>query len=78
MLSVPYQSKTIAKKAATKYAQTHGLTKFNLLIDAEKKLFHFADIDQAPEPKKFIFAIFKLVKGKWRDKTPLAQVTKGG
>ena len=78
MISVPYQSKTTAKNAAKNYTQTHELTKFNLLIDIETKLFHFTDTNWEPEPKKFVFAIFQLVKGRWRDKTPLAKVTKGG
>jgi hypothetical protein len=62
MISIPYQSKTTAKKATKNYAQVHGLTKFNLLIDIEKKLFHFTDTDWEPEPKKFYLAYFSELK----------------
>jgi hypothetical protein len=78
ILSEPYQSRTAAKEAAKRYAKTNGIKHFILLIDAEKKQFYFSNADQAPIPKLIVFARYALIKSKWQDKTPLAQVTKGG
>lgn len=78
MLSNPYQSRTTAKKAAKDYAQVHGLTKFSLLVDVEKKHFFFSDEDKKADPKWVVFSKFQLIKGKWRDKTPLGKVTCSG
>jgi hypothetical protein len=78
MLSNPYQSKTTAKKAAKSHAQDHGLTKFSLIVDIEKKQYFFSDEDKAPELKMIVFGKFQIIKGKWRDRTPLRKVTCSG
>ncbi|AIF52024.1 hypothetical protein [Pelosinus sp. UFO1] len=77
MISNPYPSKGTAKSGAKVYAANKGLTKFILIVDPEKKWYLFSDEDKAPEAKMIVFGRFQLVKGKWRDKTPLAKVTKG-
>ena len=78
MLSNPYQSRNTARKAAKSYAQAHDLTKFSLMVDIEKKHFYFSDEDKAPDSKWIVFGRFQLIKGKWRDKTPLGKVSCSG
>lgn len=75
MLSNPYPSKGTAKSGAKVYAAHKGLTKFFLILDIEKKRYYFSDEESAPKAKMIVFGRFQLVKGKWRDKTPLGKVT---
>lgn len=78
MLSNPYSSKGTAKSGAKVYAEHKGLTKFILVVDIEKKQYFFSDEDKAPDNKQIVFGRFQIIKGKWRDKTPLGKVTCSG
>lgn len=77
MLSKPYPSKGTAKGAAKVHAQENGITKIALALDLEKRQYYFTDEDKAPK-ELITFARLELVKGKWRDKTPLGKVTCSG
>lgn len=68
MLSEPFPSKGTARAAATEYAAANKLKAFMLTIAAESRKFHFTDQEPDRSSKQIVFARYKLVKGKWRDK----------
>ena len=78
MISNPYPTKGTAKSAAKVYAQENGIKKFLLMLDLDKRQYHFSDQEKDRESKLITFARYELVKGKWRDKTPLGKVTCSG
>lgn len=78
MLSKPYPSKGTARNAAKEQAKESGFKKFILLLDLDKRQYHFSDQEKDRESKLIVFARYELVKGKWRDKSPLGKVTTGG
>lgn len=78
MLSEPFPSKGTARAAATEYAAANKLKAFMLTIAAESRKFHFTDQEPAPSSNQLVFARYRLIKGKWRDKMPLGKVERGG
>lgn len=78
MLSKPFPSKGTATAAAKEYAAQNSLTDFMLTIAAESRKFHFTDQEPAPNSNQIVFARYRLIKGKWRDKMPLGKVERGG
>lgn len=78
MLSKPYPSKGTATAAAKEYATKNNITAFMLTIAAESRKFHFTDQEPATSSNQFVFARYRLIKGKWRDKMPLGKVERGG
>ena len=78
MLSNPYPTKGTAKNAAKVYAQENGIKKFLLMLDLDQRQYHFSDQEKDPSSKLIVFARYALIKDKWRDKSPLGKVTKGG
>ncbi|MCM0760483.1 hypothetical protein M7775_18170 [Sporomusa sphaeroides DSM 2875] len=78
MISKDYPSKGIARNAAKEYATQNGIAKFLLLLDMDERQYHFSDQEKPIESKLIVFARYELIKGKWRDKTPLGRVTTGG
>lgn len=69
MLSNPFQTRTAAEEAAKEYAQENKITKFILILNPKEGSFLFSDQDQAPT-KTIAFKKLRLIKGKWRDRTP--------
>jgi len=78
MLSKPFPSKGTATAAAKEYATKNNITAFMLTIAAESRKFHFTDQKPAPNSNQIVFARYRLIKGKWRDKMPLGKVERGG
>jgi len=73
MISIPYPSKGTARSAAKEHAEENGLKNFILMVDLEKRKYHFSDEEKAPDPKLIVFARYKLSKGKWQDRPVLAK-----
>ena len=73
MVSNPYPSKGTARSAAKEHAEKNGLNKFILMVDLNKRQYHFSVEDKAPDPKLIVFARYKLSKGKWQDRPVLAK-----
>ena len=78
MISKEYPSKGTARNAAKEYATKNGITKFLLMLDLDKRVYHFSDQEKPKESKLIVFARYELIKGKWRDKTPIGKVTTSG
>ncbi|TWH49617.1 hypothetical protein [Sporomusa sp. KB1] len=77
MISKPYPTKGTAKSAAKVCAQENGIKKFLLMLDLDKRQYHFSD-QELKDSKLIVFARYALIKDKWRDKTPLGKVICGG
>lgn len=77
MLSDPYPTKGTAKSNAKIHAEQNGLPRFMLMVDLEKRQYHFSDEKINPDPKMIVFAKYELKKGKWLEK-PLAKAAKRG
>ena len=71
MISTPYPTKGTACAAAKVHAKATGIKKFMLLLDLDKRQYHFSDREKSKESKLIPFARYELIKGKWRDKTML-------
>ncbi|WP_094607761.1 hypothetical protein SPSIL_008740 [Sporomusa silvacetica DSM 10669] len=78
MISNPYPTKGTAKSAAKVYAQENGIKKFLLMLDLDKRQYHFTDQEKDRESKMIVFARYALIKDKWRDKSPLGKVASRG
>lgn len=74
MLSKPYPSKGTACGAAKEYAQQNGIKIFLLLLDLDKRQYHFSDREKPKESNLIPFANYELVRGKWRDRTMISKV----
>lgn len=77
MLSNPYPTKGTAKSGAKDHAEENKLTKFMLMVDLEKRQYHFSDDKINPEPKMIVFAKYEFKKGKWLEK-PLSKAARKG
>lgn len=75
MVSEAYPTKGTARNAAIEQAKESGFKKFILLLDMDKRQYHYSDQEKDKESNLIPFARYEQKKGKWQDKTMLG---KGG
>ena len=66
MISQPYPTKGTAAGEGKLYAIKNRLKKFFLMLDLEKRQFHFTDQEPERKSQLILFVTYKQVKGKWQ------------